>query len=205
MTTAERITGVVLAGGRGVRLGGPKAGVLLKGRPLLDHVLDAISVATTDLIVVSSALHPLPAIHHPNVHVLIDGLPDQGPLLGLVTAFEHTRDGIAIVVGCDMPFLSAPLLANLASLLGADGDTRDAVVPVVESRLQPLCAVYRPAPAARAAADALGADDRSMTGLLSRLRVRQVPESGWTALDPTGRSFFNINTPEDLSRAASLG
>lgn len=200
MGNAERITGVILAGGHGSRMGGPKASLLLNGRPLLDHVLDAIALIADDIIVVRSALYALPAIHHPNVQVLVDEAPDQGPLRALATAFSHTHSGLVVVVGCDMPFLNPILMSILASLI----DGYDAVVPLVETRQQPLHAVYRAAAASIAADGALLAGERRVSALLTRLRVREVERHEWISADPTARSFFNINTPEDLDLAAAL-
>lgn len=199
MTNTERITGVVLAGGHGSRMGSPKASLLLNGRPLLDHVLDAIALIANEIIVVRSALYPLPAIHYANVEVLVDEAPDEGPLRALATAFGHTHTGLVVAVGCDMPFLNPNLMSRLVSL--ADG--YDAVVPVVETRLQPLHAVYRPAAAAIAAENALRTGERRVTGLLTRLHVREVERREWISADPTGTSFFNINTPADLILAES--
>jgi molybdopterin-guanine dinucleotide biosynthesis protein A len=200
MTSTERITGVVLAGGHGVRLGRPKAGVLLQGRPLLEHVLGALVHVAADIIVVRSALLPLPAIHHPGVEVLVDEAADEGPLRALATAFTHVQSGLVAAVGCDMPFINPTLILKLATLMGG----HDATVPVVEGRKQPLHAVYRASVAAVAATNALGAANRSVVGFLDRMQVRWVDRPEWETVDPTGQSFFNINTPEDLELAASL-
>jgi molybdopterin-guanine dinucleotide biosynthesis protein A len=99
-----------------------------------------------------------------------------------------------------MPFINPALILKLATLM----DGHDAAVPVVEGRKQPLHAVYRASVAAVAATNALGAANRSVVGFLDRMQVRWVDRPEWETVDPTGQSFFNINTPEDLALAASL-
>lgn len=194
------ITGAVLAGGHGRRMGAPKAGVLLKGRPLLDYVLDAIGPVTHEIIVVRSARLVLPPINQANATVILDETADEGPLRALNTAFNAARTGLVLAVGCDMPFLNPTLISRLAALI----DDFDAVVPIVDGRQQPLHAIYRAAPAAAAAASALSTGDRRMGNLLPRLRTRWVERDEWEAVEPTARSFFNVNTPADLLRATSL-
>lgn len=200
MTNAQGITGVILAGGHGSRMGSPKANVLLNGRPLLYHVLDAIAPIADEVIVVRSAIYPLPPISQANVEVLVDEAPNEGPLRALATAFRHTQSELVVAVGCDMPFISTMLLSMLSSLI----DGYDAVVPIVETRPQPLHAIYRPGTATVAAESALRAGERRVFDLLARLRVREVERPEWIAADPLARSFFNINTLKDLILAASL-
>ncbi|MDA0797189.1 MAG: molybdenum cofactor guanylyltransferase [Chloroflexi bacterium] len=200
MTNAQGITVVILAGGHGSRMGSPKASLLLNGRSLLHHVLDAVAPIADQVIVVRSALYPLPPIDQTNVKVLVDEAPGEGPLRALATAFSHTRSKHVVAVGCDMPFLNPILMSRLASLI----DGYDAAVPIVEGRQQPLHAAYRTAAASIAADDALRRGERRVSALLTQLHVREVERREWIATDPTARSFFNINNPEDLALAASL-
>jgi molybdopterin-guanine dinucleotide biosynthesis protein A len=93
-----------------------------------------------------------------------------------------------------MPFASPELMRLLADL----HHDEDAVVPVTESGVEPLHAVY-----ARTALPLLReacADRRfAMRAVLERLRVRLVDEAEWEPADPSGRFALNVNRPEDLN------
>ncbi len=99
-----------------------------------------------------------------------------------------------------MPFLNVPLLADLAARLDED---IDAVVPVDRGRPSAAHAAYGDC-AVEPLLAALAAGERSLRGALDRLRVRWVGEEGWRGLDPSGRSFRNVNTPEELAEATAL-
>ena len=110
---------------------------------------------------------------------------------------------LAAVVAVDMPFVAPTLLARLIAI--ALAEDRDAVVPVVGGRAQPLCAVYA-ARVASVAEDLLRGPRRAMHDLLEALgpRVAYVSEDVLRADDPDLRSFFNINTLDDLTRAREI-
>jgi molybdopterin-guanine dinucleotide biosynthesis protein A len=110
---------------------------------------------------------------------------------------------LAAVVAVDMPFVAPALLARLIEI--ALAEDRDAVVPVVGGRAQPLCAVYA-ARVASVAEDLLRGPRRAMHDLLEALgpRVAYVSEDVLRADDPDLRSFFNINTLDDLTRAREI-
>ena len=104
----------------------------------------------------------------------------------------------AIVVACDLPFVTRDLFLRLLSLR-AD---YDAVAPVQDDgRPQPLCALYRVA-ACRPAAEALiTRGERRPVTLLQSLRTRWVAFAELADLDGASQFFENLNTPEDYARA----
>jgi molybdopterin-guanine dinucleotide biosynthesis protein A len=165
----------VLAGGRGARLGEPKAVADLGGRPLIAWPLAAAAAAGLPAIVVAKASTQLPAL---DVPVLIEPERPQHPLAGLVRALEE--GGPVLAVGCDMPFLAPAVLAELAAQVGTavvfgddpfPGRYGPAALPVLRAALQ------RSDPVRRAVAE------------LAPLRL-------------PGRDMgASVNTPEDLRRA----
>lgn len=194
----EAVTPIVLAGGRGTRLGGVNKALLeIGGRRVIDRLLDALRPLATDEIVVVNNDGSLVGL--PGTRVVPDVDPGGGALVGLYSGLRAVRTPLATVTACDMPFVSTPLLRRLLAL-AAD---YDAVVPVLAEQPEPLHAVYRRAclPAIEAA---LAAGRKRVIAFFDRVRVRYVGEAELRAWDPDLRSFLNVNRPEDLAEAERL-
>jgi molybdenum cofactor guanylyltransferase len=170
---------VVLAGGRGRRMGEPKPMAELAGRPLVEHALGAAAAAGLRAVVVAKARTPLP----PGIEVWQEPDEPSHPLLGIVTALERAG-GPVVAVACDMPFVSPALLARLAA-------GPEAAV-VAGGRLEPFPARYEPAwlPALRAGL----ADEAPLRATLAALEPVTV------AFDEAA-PFCSLDTPADLAAA----
>lgn len=192
MGASSDIVAVVLAGGRGRRLGEPKMLAQLDGRPLLAHALAHAREAGLDAVVVAKPGTPLPPV---DAAVLREPESPAHPLLGIVTALRELPDARGIVVlGGDLPFVPPALVRALADAPGP-------LVPVTEGgRLEPLLARYDRTQLA-ALQDALAADAPIHAALAGAARLEG---DALAALDPEGRATFNVNTPEDLARARAL-
>ncbi|MFY9586697.1 MAG: molybdenum cofactor guanylyltransferase [Actinomycetota bacterium] len=188
---------VVLAGGRSARMGTDKALMDFCGRRMIDHVVERLGALTDRVVVVTKRrddLGPLPAV------VLEDEEPHLGPLPALIAGLRVTGEQRNVVVACDMPFLNVDLLRRLAGTLE---DDTDAVVPTTAEGAQPLHAAYGDC-AIENLLSATAAGERSLKGSLARLRIRWFPEEEWKPIDPDGRSFLNVNTPDELQNAIAL-
>jgi molybdenum cofactor guanylyltransferase len=170
----------VLAGGRGRRMGGPKALADLAGEPLIARPLAAAAAAGLDAVVVAKPDTALPELAVP---VWEEPATPVHPLLGIVTALERAGRPV-VVVACDMPFVTATLLQRLAD--GPEAAVR------VGGRLAPFPARYEPAalPELRAAL-AAGAAVRAT---LERLAPG--------TFDEAGEVVASVNTPAELEAAA---
>jgi len=199
--TSRHVTGVVLAGGLGRRFGAPKAGLLFKGEPLLDRTAVLLEGIANEVLIVGRP--PLPLVTHraPRTHAIVDRVPDAGPLVGLATALDYCHPGALIVVACDMPLLSASLLAHEARLLAEGG--ADAVVPVVHGVVQPLHAVYSTR-LASIVERLLARGASSLRSLIDEARVRYLGRDEWGTFSPDGRSFTNVNTAAELRAAEAI-
>ena len=196
------ITIIVLAGGISRRLGRDKALEPLAGETLLRRVVRRASeaVGSDDLVIVvadegQSERAPKDLLHR----VVVDALPGMGTLGGIYTGIKAARNEWALVVACDMPFLSPPLIAYMTGLR----DGVDAVVPVVSGQPEPTHALYswRCIPAI---AERLEAGRLKASGFLDSVSVRYVAEDEARRFDPELLSFFNVNRPEDLRRALEI-
>jgi molybdenum cofactor guanylyltransferase len=185
----EGALGIVLAGGRGSRLGGAKPTAELAGRPLISYPLAALAEAGLHAAVVAKPDTDLPPLE---VDVLTEPAEPVHPLAGIVAALRQTGRAI-VVIGCDFPFVPAALVRALADA------PEPLVVPAPGGEAQPLLARWTPAllPALEDALDREEALRRTVAALSPRLL-------GDAELAPFGdpaRVFFNVNTPADLRRA----
>ncbi len=190
------MTAIILAGGASRRLGRDKAGALLGGRTLLERAVLAMQQLAGEVIVVVAPAQPSPLPPELSVRLEEDLHPGRGPLAGLYTGLLAARSPYCWAVGCDMPFLSPPLLRYLRER----APTYDAVVPVVAGRLHPLHAVYSKT-ALPIAEEMLTEGGGSLHGLLERLHVLHIGETEGARPEEWRRSCFNINTPEDWAQA----
>jgi molybdopterin-guanine dinucleotide biosynthesis protein A len=191
---ALRLTGAILAGGFSRRLGQDKAALRLGGQPLALRVASALAPLVTTCWLVTN--HPLAHLTL-GLPLITDLRPFQGPAGGLLTALFYARTPWVLVAAVDNPFLAPALLTKLAAC--AARTSRTAVVCRSPRGLEPFPGVYavRLLPALR---DFLQID-RSPTRFLQTFRSQIISESEVLALDPEGRSFFNLNTPNELAQA----
>ena len=104
--------GAVLAGGASRRMGTPKATLELGGRPLLEYPLAAVQGAGLEPAVVAKPGSPLPPLAVPRWD---EPAEPVHPLTGIVAALTAARGRPVLAVACDMPFVTAELLADLAA------------------------------------------------------------------------------------------
>jgi molybdenum cofactor guanylyltransferase len=193
---APRLTGAILAGGFSRRLGQDKAALQLGGKPLTLWVHEALAPLVADCWLITNQ----PLAHQSfGLPLMTDLRPFQGPAGGLITALFAARTPWVLAAAVDNPFLAPALLAALAAR--ARHTSRPAVVCQSPRGLEPFPGVYsvRLLPALQEFLQT----DRRPTRFLEVCRPQVLPESEVLALDPDGRSFFNLNTPGDLDLAAN--
>jgi molybdopterin-guanine dinucleotide biosynthesis protein A len=189
-------TAIILAGGRGRRLGRDKASAIAAGTSLLQHVIDRTVALVDSTLIVTRAGQQLPPFEGERIQVVEDELPASGPLAGLYSGLRAAPSFPALAVACDMPLLQPALLAEL--LRRVEG--HDAAVALRDGQPEPLCAAY-----AAGCIDVIGlrlrrGELRTMA-LLDDVDVVYLAEQDWRRFDPQGLSFFNVNTPDDLQAA----
>jgi molybdopterin-guanine dinucleotide biosynthesis protein A len=182
----------VLAGGASRRMGRDKATMPVDGVELAASVLAAAARVAAPVVLVAPEGHPARRLA---ARVVAD--PAQGPLAALAAAFEALDAAEVLVLAGDHPGLRVELLAHLVAL----APRGEAVACRRGPRLEPLVAVYRRAPALAAARARLAGTGpgASLLGLLAELRTVVVEEPEWRALDPDGRSFVDLDDPDDLA------
>ncbi len=187
----------ILAGGQARRFGGrDKSAMLVDGRTILDRQVAELTRITADILLVGVRATPdTPRA----VRAVEDDVPGRGPLGGLHTALAACRGDALVLVACDMPFVTAPLLAHLLALT-ADADV---VVPRTDRGYHPLCAAYTQA-CRDAVARRLTDDRLRMTDLFEDVRVREVTKEEIGAFGDADRLLANVNTPAELASLEAL-
>ena len=183
------VTGAVLAGGESRRFGRNKALEPYRGKRFIDHCVESLRLHCGPLLVVANDLSLL---YDVNATLVRDVLPHQGPLGGIYTALLFSPWEWVLVKATDMPFL----VPELVTLLLQAREQVDVVVPTVAEYYEPLLALYhrRCLPVV---ADTLQREERRIVDFYRKVKVRAVSEAEWRPADPQGRSFWNMNTPED--------
>jgi len=185
------LSAAILAGGQATRFAGVDKGALLvEGRSIRERQLAELAMLTgdvLDLMIVGG-----PPVQSAAVRWLPDRVPGLGPLGGVHTALLEAAGDPVIVLACDMPNVSAPLLGHLRAL--ARGF--DAVGPRTEDGYHPLCAVYART-CVEAIARRLAAGQLKMAGFFDDVRVREVGVEELRAFGDVDRLLANVNSPAD--------
>jgi molybdopterin-guanine dinucleotide biosynthesis protein A len=186
----------IVAGGQASRFGGiAKSRLVVDGRAIVDRQLDVLRGLGVEILIVANEPDPFA---HTGLPIVPDRIPGAGALGGVYTALVCAGHDTVIVLACDMPFVTAPLILHLAER----SREADVVVPRDARGRHPLCAAYatRVAPHVRQRIDA---GDLRVGSALDGLVVHEVGPDMLAALDSTGRLLVNVNTPEDYDAACA--
>ncbi|HEX6127999.1 MAG TPA: molybdenum cofactor guanylyltransferase [Candidatus Limnocylindria bacterium] len=191
-----RCSGAVLAGGRSRRMGRDKASMVVGGVTLLQRAVATLQ-AVCDEVMVVVARDSAPAGLPPDVRIVVDRVPDAGPLGGLEAALAAAIHELVVVVAVDMPDLSDAVLSAQLAMAETHPDLEAITLPRQGfPGGEPLHAVYRRATLPRVTA-LLASGERRMGATLAGLRVGKLPAETLGRLDPRDVSARNLNTPEE--------
>ncbi|HSL05951.1 MAG TPA: molybdenum cofactor guanylyltransferase [Nitrospiraceae bacterium] len=195
---ANDVTGILLAGGKSRRMGEDKRHLVVGEQTLLERGLAVLhSIFQEVLVVIAQDSPPLCV----DARVVRDLVPDCGSLGGLYTGLIQATTPCIFVVACDMPFLNQAVIAQFTSRRAAT----DIVMAKLADQVHPMHALYgkRCLPVVEQMIQARKLKIQEMASQ-SSLRVRYVTEADLLIIDPSGRSFYNVNTVADLEAARSL-
>ena len=113
------VRGVLVAGGRGTRLGAHKARVAIAGVSLLQRALETLSRVADDLVVAAPESLALRLPESPRARRVFDRVDGEGPLAGAVAALEDGGFEMAVILGVDFPLMHAATLRALIARLEA--------------------------------------------------------------------------------------
>ncbi len=228
MSTDHPLSVIVLAGGRSRRLGRDKALLPWRGSTLIEYMCARLREMSDDVLVVTGAERRYGDLL--DVPIFADELRDCGPMGGLYTGLRHARHPYSLAVACDMPFVDRAVVDLFKSTLtpspslaphpllpspsqgrgiggegeGTGGEGALAVVPEIEHCRVPTLAVYHKD--CLCVIEKLHAQGQfSLQALLDSVPLKIISEEKLRAVDPTLRSFVNINTQADWESCLSFG
>lgn len=189
MITQDELTGMILAGGQGRRMGGRDKGLVpFAGRPLVAHVRQRLEGRVREVLI--NANRHLDDYRPLADRVIVDAETGyQGPLMGIYSGLRAATTPWLLVVPCDTPALPADLVERLVAGLG-DGDI---AVADDGERLHPVVALIRTSLADDLAA-ALAAGERKIDRWYARHAWRRVDVSDCP------EAFANLNTDDEKRR-----
>jgi molybdopterin-guanine dinucleotide biosynthesis protein A len=193
--TQNDITGLILAGGRGSRMGGVDKGLqIYRGRPLAQHALERLRPQVGRVMV--NANRNQDTYRALNVPVWPDEVPDYpGPLAGMLAGLAHCHTTLLATVPCDTPNFPLDLVARLAhGLLGADADIAVAYTHAGDELFpQPVFCLMKTS-LKDALAAFIAAGERK-TGFFAR------GQRNTRVIFDDEAQFFNINTLTELEQS----
>lgn len=184
------LTVAIQAGGKSIRMGRDKSFIPFQGRPMIEVVRDHVDDLGDELILITN--DPLPYAYL-DLPTYGDIYLDHGPLGGIHSALANARSPHVLIVACDMPWLNRDLLDYLVGLR----QTADVIVPRWQKFPEPLHAVYSKTCLGPIEKN-LEAGNLKITRFFSDVAVRFVDRDEIVRFDPQGRSFTNINRPQDI-------
>jgi len=194
------ISSIVLAGGKGLRLGRYKALVELSGESLLQRVVSKLSFLNSEIIIVIAEGQQPPRVNgYTKLRIVTDAYPGKGPLVGIYTGLLNSDSDYNLVVACDMPFLNQYLLGYMLQISAGF----DVTIPRLGNMAEQLHAVYSKK-CLEVVEKLLGEGSFKIDRLLNLVRVRYLETEEIDSFDPEHLSFFNINTKDDLNMADGL-
>ncbi|MEP7156497.1 MAG: molybdenum cofactor guanylyltransferase MobA [Betaproteobacteria bacterium] len=186
----EKITGLILAGGRGIRMGNIDKGLkLFNGIALVAHAVQRFAPQVDELLINANCHHEeYGAFGH---RVIADANADfAGPLAGLLAGMTHARHPLIACVPCDSPLLPADLVSRLLAAL--QRDHADVAVATTHARSHPVFCLVNTSLAPHLQAY-LDSGQRKFEKWYADLKTVEV------SFDDDAAAFSNINTIDELA------
>ncbi|MCB0034708.1 MAG: molybdenum cofactor guanylyltransferase [Anaerolineales bacterium] len=193
------LTVVIQAGGQSSRMGTDKGLVPLAGKLMIEHIISKVDLLGDELILVTN---DTASYAYFGLRMVSDEEPGAGALPGLKTALTAATGTYVLIVACDMPFLNRDLLKHQIDLAFDTG--QDVVIPRWDGHLQTMHAIYKKESCLPAVTYALEDNQKRMISFFPSVHVHKIEPDEVAQYDPSGRSFLNINTPEELIEAEKL-
>lgn len=184
------MTGIILSGGKSLRMGENKAFIEIEGVPIIQRIYTIFKELFHEVIIVTNQIELFKKF---DSKIYSDLLPDKGALGGLYTGLFFSNFYYSFCVACDMPFLNKSLVQYLIKRIGDE----DVIVPRTKDGLQPLHAIYSKN-CLDPIKEIIEQGKFKIIDIFHRVQVNIIEEADFISLDPFRESFINVNTPKEL-------
>jgi molybdopterin-guanine dinucleotide biosynthesis protein A len=190
LESKNNITGIILSGGKSIRMGENKAFIKIEGAPIISRIYALFKELFQEIIIVTDQKELFANF---NSNIYSDLIPNKGVLGGVYTGIFFSNFLYSFCVACDMPFIKKSLVQYLIKNIKDE----DVIVPRTKDGLQPLHAIYSKNcldPIKRI----IEQGKYKIIDFYNLVNVKIVEENDFLSLDPHRESFINMNTPEEL-------
>jgi len=189
------LTGIILSGGKSVRMGRDKAFIEIDGIPIIQRIYNIFEKLFNEIIIVTNQKEFYSGF---KAKIVSDLIVNNGALGGLYTGLFFSSNLYSFCVACDMPFLKESMIQYLIK----QANEYDVIVPRTEDGLQPLHAVYSKN-CLESIKNIIGMGKYKIIDFYPLVKTKIIEESELISLDINlnlmRESFVNINTPVELN------
>lgn len=182
-----QITGIILAGGKSLRMGTDKAFLKLNEKTLLERTIELVQPICNSIIISSNN----PEHEKFGYKIIPDEIKNCGPLSGIYASLKKSETDWNFVISVDSAFVEADYIQYIISEI----DDFDAVVPIHKNGKEPLIALYNKSSIVEIE-KMLKSGNFKMHNLLTTINTKIVESQKWVEKYP--QLFRNLNRPEDL-------
>ena len=191
MESKNKLSGIILSGGKSVRMGQNKAFIEIDGISIINRIVTLFNELFQEIIIVTNEKE---LFYSFDSKIYSDLIPNKGALGGLYTGIFFSSFPFSFCVACDMPFINKSIVHYLIQNL----KEYDVIVPQTKDGLQPLHAIYSKN-CLRPIKNMIEQGKYKILDFYHLVRVKIVDEEHFIQLDPKRESFLNINTPDELN------
>jgi molybdopterin-guanine dinucleotide biosynthesis protein A len=186
----EKITAIVLCGGKSTRMGTDKGMIDIMGRPMVEHVIDHVKPLCYRILISTN----LENYKYLGYEVIEDEWKEFGPAAGILSCLNVSETSNNLIISCDLPMATTTLLEKLYAY-SVDADI---TVPRINTHFQPLCGFYR-VHIREQFKDYLLSGEKSMQFIIQYFNFRLISQEMVPGIN-LEKELQNFNSPEDLER-----
>ena len=199
MNNSQRVTGIILAGGKSSRLGRDKAWEDVGGQRIIDRVIGALQSSCDEVLIIGDRPERQSELSLPKcIQYRSDDVKGRGSIGGLYTGLKAADTLWSLVVACDMPFISRELIRFMLSMISKN--RCDAIVPIINGRYQPTHALYN-STCIPFIEKNISSGNFRMDSYFDEIYLEEISEDVINSIKGAELSFFNVNTEDDLFTA----
>lgn len=189
------VTGIILAGGKGSRMGTEKGFQELCGKPLVQYAIDALSGLCSSIIISSSS----EAYHSLGYKVVADVFPGIGPMGGIYSALKQSKTEKNLVLSCDLPFVTTGLMSYI--LQNSNG-YKVAIPWMGGQHYEPLCGFYHLSILDQISNYIMNSNYK-LPDLFEEISINKLAINKDSEIFKE-HLFFNVNSKQDVATAENL-